>query len=38
VSGHSGKHVLLGLAAACLIPSVHVQRGKGVGESSRRVR
>jgi hypothetical protein len=27
VSGHSAKHVLLGLAAACLVPSVHVKRG-----------
>jgi hypothetical protein len=27
VSGHSAKHVLLGLAAACLVPSLHVQRG-----------
>jgi hypothetical protein len=38
VSGHSGKHVLLGLAAACLIPSVHVQRGKGESPSALRVR
>jgi hypothetical protein len=38
VSGHSGKHLLLGLAAACLIPSVHVQRGKGESPSARRVR
>ncbi|HUQ04661.1 MAG TPA: hypothetical protein VM261_19305 [Kofleriaceae bacterium] len=27
VSGHSAKHVLLGLSAACLVPSVHVERG-----------
>jgi hypothetical protein len=38
VSGHSAKHVLLGLAATCLIPSVYVQRGKGEGPRSRRAR
>ena len=38
ISGHSAKHLVLGLAAACLIPSAHVQRGKGEGTSSRRVR
>jgi hypothetical protein len=35
VSGHSAKHVLLGLAAACLVPSLHVKRGQGAGASSR---
>lgn len=38
VSGHSAKHVLLGLAAACLVPSLHVQRGEGARSSARGVR
>lgn len=37
VSGHSAKHVLLGLAAACLVPSLHVQRGEGARASARRI-